>query len=119
MTTYYFYFTIIGLPFKILTLWVFSYFLASERKSIIRAILIALIFSIVFFLVNIFNPAGFYISMLSGSLKYLPVILPFFLIKIFYELDWKETVWFWLPWYILQYPIDGIINSGLMKYFLT
>ncbi len=119
MTIYYFYFTIISLPFKILTLWVFSCFLASERKSIIRAILIAVILSIVSFLVNIFNPEGFYISMLSGSLKYLPLILPFFLIKIFYELDWKETIWFWLPWFILQYPIDGIINSILMKSFLT
>ncbi len=119
MTTFYFYFTIIALPFKILTLWVFSYFLASERKSIIRAILIALIFSIVYFLVNIFNPEGFHFSMLSHSLKFLPIILPFFLIKIFYELDWKETVWFWLPWYILQYPIDGIINSELIKVILT
>ena len=119
MTTFYFYFTIIALPFKILTLWVLSYFLDSERKSIIRAIIIALIFSIVYFLVNIFNPEGFYSSMLSNSLKYLPIILPFFLIKIFYELTWKETVWFWIPWYILQYPIDGIINSILMKSFLT
>ncbi len=119
MNTYYFYFTIIAFPFKVLTLWVLSYFLASERKSIIRAILIALIFSIVSFLVKIFNPAGFYSSMLSNSLKFLPVILPFFLIKIFYGLTWKETVWFWLPWYILQYPINGIINSVLMKSILT
>ena len=117
MTTFYFYFTVIALPFKILTLWVLSYFLAPERKSIIRAILIALIFSVVYFLVNIFNPEGFYSSMLSGSLKLLPVILPFFLIKIFYGLTWKETVWFWIPWFILQYPIDGIINSGVIKYF--
>ena len=119
MTTFYFYFTLIGLPFKILTLWVLSCFLASERKSIIRAVLIAVIFSIVYFLVNIFNPEGFYSSMLSNSLKYLPVILPFFLIKIFYGLDWKETIWFWLPWFILQYPINGIINSILMKSFPT
>ena len=117
MTTFYFYFTIIALPFKIITLWVFSYFLASERKSIIRAILIALILSIVYFLANIFNPKGFHFSMLRNSLKFLPIILTFFLIKIFYELTWKDTVWFWIPWHILQYPIDGIINSILMKSF--
>ena len=119
MTTYFLYFTVIALPFKVLTLWAFSCFLASERKSIIRAILIASIFSIVYFLVNIYNPEGFYISMLSNSLKYLPIILPFFLIKIFYGLSWKETIWFWIPWYILQYPINGIINSSLIKHFIV
>ena len=111
-------YTIILIPFRALILWGISNILGLDERRYITPVIIISICSGILILANILQPKGFISSIFINFLQsgYLLLPVSFFLIKLLYKIEWKDTIWTWLIWLIAEIPLIGILKKLLIKF---